>query len=145
MSRAVRRHLEGDSVHAQKRVITVSSTTDARSSRASWKWAHQSFSVRWEAYAGTFATPELQTSLCNAATSYGTDRGVCRKTMLMLLSWHRHFMHDPAMAQVSSLYGRCGGVDRHGIQPREARTLRTRDSAPPPDPTDLLGDASLVR
>lgn len=40
------------------------------------------------------------------------DAGVRRKLMLILLSWRRHFMHDPAMVYVKSLYGQCGGVDR---------------------------------
>ena len=32
--------------------------------------------------------------------------------MLILLSWHRHFLRDPEMAPVSHLYVECGGVER---------------------------------
>lgn len=45
------------------------------------------------------------------ANSVTSDAGVRRKLMLILLSWRRHFMHEPSMALVTSLYGQCGGID----------------------------------
>lgn len=75
-------------------------------------------------------TPTLMRTLQNVSQSFGTDNGVRRRLMLMLLSWHRHFMHDPEMGLVSSLYGLCGGVDRdHFVQKRETAKAGQRGAA----------------
>lgn len=48
-----------------------------------------------------------------------------RKLMLILLSWHRHFMRDPSMTVASSLYGLCGGVDRKPALPNQVKKMNT--------------------
>lgn len=60
--------------------------------------------------------------------------------MLILLSWHRHFLRDPEMAPVSHLYVECGGVERvpevgheHG-EPIHQMTAPAIDVTPAPAP-----------
>lgn len=61
---------------------------------------------------GNFADFKLVERIKYIANSVTSDAGVRRKLMLILLSWRRHFTHDPSMVYVTSLYSQCGGVDR---------------------------------
>lgn len=105
VTRAITHHLLGDSVSAQKRALTV---------------LEGIVEMGQPAFQRSFATPDLVRALRSISSTYGTDNGVRRKLMLMLLSWHRHFMRDPEMAHVSSLYGLCGGVEREHLVPPKA-------------------------
>ncbi|KAI3624002.1 hypothetical protein CBS14141_002430 [Malassezia furfur] len=84
-SRAIRKQLKYGNVHQQKRALTV--------------------------LEDHFADERLVERIKYIANSVTSDAGVRRKLMLILLSWRRHFMHDPTMALVTSLYGQCGGID----------------------------------
>ena len=112
VAKAISQHLMGDSVHNQKRALTV---------------LEGIVEMGTPQFQKSFATPSLVSSLKSTSISFGTDNGVRRKLMLILLSWHRHFMRDPEMAHVSSLYGLCGGVDRQPL----ASINRTNTSSAP--------------
>ena len=75
---------------------------------------------------GSFANPELVSAFKSIAFSMSMDGGVRRTLMLMLLSWHRHFMRDPTMLYVASLYGQCGGVERTPALPNQAKPFKPR-------------------
>lgn len=109
VAKAIRHHLEGDSVHAQKRALTI---------------IEGLVEMGTPEFQRKFAEPTLVHAFQNTAENFGTDNGVRRKLMLMLLSWHRHFMRDPTMAHVSSLYGLCGGVDRVPVMPNQAKVIK---------------------
>lgn len=115
VTRAISHHLLGDSVQAQKRALTV---------------LEGLVEMGQPAFQRSFATPDLVRALRSISSSYGTDNGVRRKLMLILLSWHKHFMRDPEMAHVSSLYGLCGGVEReHLLPPKVEEPQRPRHQA----------------
>ena len=90
-----------------------------------------------------FATTDLCRSLVSTARSLATDNGVRRKLMLILLSWHRHFMRDPSMTVASSLYGLCGGVDRKPALPNQVKKMNTPNK--PAHNIDMNGGLSHVR
>ncbi|WFD20887.1 protein-serine/threonine phosphatase [Malassezia caprae] len=107
---SIHKHLEGDSIHAQKRALTV---------------LEGLVEMGTPQFQQSFATPELRRAIVTTARSITTDNGVRRKLMLILLSWHRHFMRDPEMTVVTSLYGLCGGVDRKPTLPNEVKAMNT--------------------
>lgn len=115
---SIHKHLEGDSIHAQKRALTV---LEGLVEMGTPQFQRMCIILTPE----SFATPELRRALVTTARSLATDNGVRRKLMLMLLSWHRHFMRDPKMTVVSSLYGLCGGVDRKPMLPNEVKVMNT--------------------
>ncbi|WFD24563.1 protein-serine/threonine phosphatase [Malassezia equina] len=124
---SIQKHLEGDSIHAQKRVLTVlEGLVEMGTTR----------------FQQNFATPELRRSLVTTARSIATDNGVRRKLMLILLSWHRHFMRDPEMTVVTSLYGLCGGVDRKPELPNQVKTMTSPNKPKATHNIDMHGGLS---
>ncbi|WFC95720.1 hypothetical protein MBRA1_002374 [Malassezia brasiliensis] len=107
-SRAIRKQLKYGGVHQQKRALTVLEGLVEMGSKE---------------YQRKFADERLVERIKYIANSVTSDAGVRRKLMLILLSWRRHFMHEPSMALVTSLYGQCGGID-HTATLYEARKDR---------------------
>ena len=97
VSRAIRKTLKNGSPHAQKRALTI---LEALVESGSPKFQKN------------FADDRLVDRLRYLSQSEFTSPGVRRKLMLILLSWHRHFMKNPEMSRVANLYFLCGGVDR---------------------------------
>ncbi|WFD35738.1 hypothetical protein MCUN1_002599 [Malassezia cuniculi] len=97
VSRAIRKALKNEDPHVQKRALTVLEALVEFSSRE---------------FQTTFLDDKLHTRIRYLALSEPTPPGVRRKLMLILLSWHRHFMRDPDMTVVARLYVECGGVER---------------------------------
>lgn len=113
VSRAIRKRLKYGTVHEQKRALTVCVSRAYPDSRGPGRDGLQGLS----AYVilsnpGNFADIKLVERIKYIANSVTSDAGVRRKLMLILLSWRRHFTHDPSMVYVTSLYSQCGGVDR---------------------------------
>lgn len=107
-SRAIRKQLKCGNVHQQKRALTVLEGLVEMGSKT--------FQRRFlGADAGRFADEKLTERIKYIAYSVTSDAGVRRKLMLILLSWRRHFMHDPSMVKVTSLYGQCGGIDHTAL------------------------------
>ncbi|WFD32453.1 hypothetical protein MSPP1_003501 [Malassezia sp. CBS 17886] len=86
-SRALRKQLKHGGSAQQKRALTVMEGLVELASR--------NFQLN-------FADEKLAGRIKYIAHSLASDAGVRRKLMLMLLSWHRRFLHDVEMAFVSS-------------------------------------------
>ncbi|WFD00376.1 hypothetical protein MYAM1_003124 [Malassezia yamatoensis] len=115
VSRAIRKQLKCGQVHQQKRALTV---LEGLVEMGSKQFQHE------------FANDKLAERIKYLSNSPTCDAGVRRKLMLILLSWRRHFMHDPSMAFVTSLYGQCGGIDHTAMlsTARAHREIETRQA-----------------
>ncbi|WFD44126.1 protein-serine/threonine phosphatase [Malassezia psittaci] len=103
-----------------------------------YKWGLSSFSVSHSSLIkDEFANDKLAERIKYLSNSPTCDAGVRRKLMLILLSWRRHFMHDPSMAFVTSLYGQCGGIDHTAMlsTARAQRAMETRQAGREPSLT----------
>lgn len=133
--RAIRKQLKYGDVHVQKRALTLLEGLVEMGSK--------NFRRTCRTDAGNFADFKLVERIKYIASSVTSDPGVRRKLMLILLSWRRHFMHDPSMAMVTSLYGQCGGIDRLPIVQTMGRGTHAEHhpATDLPRPTDRVNPA----